>query len=361
MTCQVRGAEPEPTITTELDVYSPIRGGGWRRRLWPLFGLALAAACSQGGPERRLLHVSFDSTSELFAQLNPVFLEQWQVYSGQRWQMDQSHGGSARQAQAVLEGLDADVVSLALAYDVDQLADPGGLLSVDWQQDLPEHSCPFFSTIVFVVRKGNPWRIRDWNDLLQPGLKLVMPNPRSSGGARWAYLAAWATARRRGGGETEARRFLKALLAHAQSLAPSARAAASDFVQRGRGDVLLAWENEAQLILERLGPEGFEIITPPISILAEPAVAVVAANVRRHGAVQIARAYLHYLYQPQAQAQIAQFHFRPRDHAAFALGNFSKLQLLDIRQEFGGWRQAQRRHFADGAEFDQIFEEVFRP
>jgi sulfate transport system substrate-binding protein len=270
----------------------------------------------------------------------------------------QSHGGSGKQARAVIDGLDADVVTLALAYDIDAISEKSHLLPADWQKKLPDNSTPYTSTIVFLVRKGNPKHIRDWSDLVRPGISVVTPNPKTSGGARWNYLAAWGWALRQpGGNEATAKAFVKDLYSHVPVLDAGARGATTTFVQRGVGDVLLAWESEAFLAKKELGPDKVDIVVPPVSILAEPPVAVVDKIAARKGNAAVARAYLEFLYTPEAQEIIAKDYYRPRDQKIaqeYAI-NFPKLTLFTVDEVFGGWQKAQATHFADGGVFDQIY------
>jgi sulfate transport system substrate-binding protein len=304
-----------------------------------------------------LLNVSYDPTRELYRDVDAAFLAQWNAsHPGDKVSIRMSHGGSGKQARSVVDGLPADVVTLALAYDIDALADRG-LLAKDWQKRLPDHSTPYTSTIVFLVRKGNPKGIRDWGDLVRPGVQVITPNPKTSGGARWNFLAAWGYARKLPGGtDDSAKTFVKTLFQHVPVLDTGARGATNTFVQRGVGDVLLAWENEAFLAQKELGRGAFEIVVPSISILAEPPVAVVDRNVQKHGTEALAEAYLQFLYTPAAQEIIARNFYRPRLASVEARygHQFPKLKLFTIDDTFGGWRAAQERFFADGGVFDQI-------
>jgi sulfate transport system substrate-binding protein len=304
-----------------------------------------------------LLNVSYDPTRELYRDVDAAFLAQWNAsHPGDKVSIRMSHGGSGKQARSVVDGLPADVVTLALAYDIDALADRG-LLAKDWQKRLPDHSTPYTSTIVFLVRKGNPKGIRDWGDLVRPGVQVITPNPKTSGGARWNFLAAWGYARKLPGGtDDSAKTFVKTLFQHVPVLDTGARGATNTFVQRGVGDVLLAWENEAFLAQKELGRGAFEIVVPSISILAEPPVAVVDRNVQKHGTKALAEAYLQFLYTPAAQEIIARNFYRPRLASVEARygHQFPKLKLFTIDDTFGGWRAAQERFFADGGVFDQI-------
>ena len=303
-----------------------------------------------------LLNVSYDPTRELYVDFNAAFARYWKAKTGQRVRIDQSHGGSGTQARAVIDGLAADVVTLALAADIDAIARQGQLLPLNWQSLLPDNSSPYTSTIVFLVRKGNPKGIHDWGDLVEPGVAVITPNPKTSGGARWNYLAAWAWALRQpGGNETTAREFVRRLYKNVPVLDTGARGSTTTFVQRGLGDVLIAWENEALLALRQLGNDQFEIVVPSVSILAEPPVAVVDKVALRHGTRTIAMAYLEYLYSKEGQEIIARHYYRPRDPeiAAQYAARFPKLELATIA-DFGGWDNAQRVHFRDGGVFDQI-------
>jgi sulfate transport system substrate-binding protein len=303
-----------------------------------------------------LLNVSYDPTRELYKDYNAVFAQYWKKQTQQDITVKQSHGGSGKQARAVLDGLDADVVTLALAYDIDVLQDKG-LIAHNWQLRLPNNASPYTSTIVFLVRKGNPKKIKDWNDLVRPGVEVITPNPKTGGGARWNYLAAWAYALKQpGGSHAKAKEFVKQLYAHVKVLDPAARAATTTFTERGIGDVLITWENEAFLAVKELGPDQYDIVTPSLSILTEPPVAVVDKNVDKKGTRALATAYLKYLYSPEAQRIIAKHYYRPRDAqvAAQYAGQFTKLKLVTIDEVFGGWKKAQAEHFADGGVFDQI-------
>jgi len=311
-----------------------------------------------GGAPRRvtLRNVSYDPTRELYAQYNAAFARDWKARTGQEVRIEQSHGGSGTQARSVIEGNAADVVTLALAADIDAIAEQGKLLPLNWQSLLPDNSSPYTSTIVFLVRKGNPKGIRDWGDLVRPGIAVITPNPKTSGGARWNYLAAWAWARaQKGGSDASAREFLRALYHNVPVLDAGARGATTTFVHNGLGDVLLAWENEALLALRQLGSGSFELVVPSVSILAEPPVAVVEDVALRHGTREVARAYLSYLYGKEGQDIIARHDYRPRDPevAARYAQRFPTLKLATIA-DFGGWHEAQRVHFADGGVFDQI-------
>ena len=306
-----------------------------------------------------LLNVSYDPTREFYQEVDRAFIQHWQSESGQTIKINQSHGGSGAQARAVIEGLEADVVTLALAYDIDQIAQHGHLLPSDWQARLPFGSTPYTSTIVFLVRAGNPKNIHDWDDLIKPGIQVITPNPKTSGGARWNYLAAWGFALKQSGGdEDKARAFVTALYRNVPVLDSGARGATTTFAQRGLGDVLIAWENEAYLSIAELGAGKVEVVEPSISILAEPPVAVIDQNVDRHGTRKIAEAYLQFLYSPEGQALAAKNFYRPRvvdgiDSAALA--RFPEVEMFTIDDVFGGWSKAQATHFADGGMFDQIY------
>lgn len=329
-----------------------------------VFALAAVAVAGFAGPlaaqpaQVTLLNVSYDPTRELYQAINKAFAAQWQTKSGQAVTIRQSHGGSGKQARTVIDGLDADVVTLALAYDIDEIADKGKLLPADWQKRLPHNSAPYTSTIVLLVRKGNPKKIRDWNDLVRPDVKVITPNPKTSGGARWNYLAAWGYALRQpAGNDAKARDFVAALYRNVPVLDTGARGSTTTFTERGIGDVLLAWENEALLAIKELGPDRFEIVAPSVSILAEPPVALVDRNVDRKGTRAAAQAYLDYLYTPAAQEIIAQNYYRPIDKAAATkyASQFPALKLFTIDEVFGGWARAQKTHFGDGGVFDQIY------
>lgn len=303
-----------------------------------------------------LLNVSYDPTRELYAEYNKVFASHYKKETGKTVSIDQSHGGSGKQARSVIDGLPADVVTLALAYDIDAVADKG-LVDPKWESAFPNNSSPYTSTIVFLVRKGNPKGIKDWNDLIKPGVQVITPNPKTSGGARWNYLAAWAYAKDKlKKDDSGVRDFIKALFKNVPVLDTGARGSTTTFVQRGIGDVLLAWENEAYLALKEFGPEKFEIVTPSFSILAEPPVAVVTKNASKKGTFEVAREYLKYLYSDEAQEIIAHNFYRPSSAAIAAKysDKFPKLDLVTIK-DFGGWREAQKTHFNDGGIFDQIY------
>src|SRR5450432_382021 len=320
--------------------------------------LVLSIAVSAAAKEVKLLNVSYDPTRELYAEYNTAFAKYWKAKSGDDVVVSQSHGGSGKQAQAVVNGLEADVVTLALAYDVDAVAQVK-LTSPDWQKRLPNNSTPYTSTIVFLVRKGNPKGIKDWDDVVKKGVTVVVANPKTSGGARWAYLAAYAYALETyGHDDAKAKDFITKLYKNVPVLDSGARGSTVTFAQREIGDVLLAWENEAHLALKEFGADKFEIVTPSLSILAEPPVAVVDKNARRHGTTEVAKAYLDYLYSDEGQEIAAKNFYRPRNEAVATkyAADFTQLKLVTVDQEFGGWTKAQQTHFADGGVFDQIFQ-----
>ena len=305
-----------------------------------------------------LLNVSYDPTRELYADFNKAFAAQWKAKTGDVVTVRQSHGGSGKQARSVIDGLEADVVTLALAYDIDEIAERGKLLNVDWQQRLKHNSSPYTSTVAFLVRKGNPKGIKDWGDLIKPGVAVITPNPKTSGGARWNYLGAYGWALRQpGGDDAKAKDFVARLYANVPVLDSGARGSTVTFAERGVGDVLLAWENEAHLSLKEFGADKFDVVYPPSSILAEPPVAVVDKVVDKRGTRAVAQAYLEYLYTPEGQEIAARHYYRPIDDkvAAKYTQVFPKLQLFTIDQVFGGWTKAQKTHFADGGVFDQIY------
>jgi sulfate/thiosulfate-binding protein len=326
-----------------------------------LAGLVVAFSIqsrAQGG-EVSLLNVSYDPTRELYQDFNQAFAKYWKAKTGQTVTIEQSHGGSSKQARAVIDGLQADIVTLALAYDIDAISQNAGLLPADWQKRLPQNSTPYTSTIVFLVRKGNPKHIKDWDDLVKPGISVITPNPKTSGGARWNYLAAWAYALKQpGGNEQKAQDFVKRLYKNVPVLDSGARGSTTTFVQREIGDVLIAWENEAFLSIKELGPEKVEIVVPSQSILAEPPVSIVDKVVDKKGTRAAAQAYLEYLYTPEGQEIAAKNYYRPRlDSVAqkYAV-TFPKIKLVTIDEVFGGWQKAQKTHFADGGVFDQIYQ-----
>lgn len=324
-----------------------------------LFALALMPPALSGAEKTvTLLNVSYDPTRELYQAFNASFAEYWKAKTGQIVTVQQSHGGSGKQARAVIDGLQADVVTLALGYDVDALYEKGKLIPKDWQKRLPHNSSPYTSTIVFLVRKGNPKGVKDWDDLVKPGISVVTPNPKTSGGARWNYLAAWAYAKGKfNGDEAKIRPFITALFKNVPVLDTGARGATTTFAERGIGDVLIAWENEAFLSIKEFGADKFEIVVPSISILAEPPVTWVDRVVKKHGTEEIAKAYLEYLYTPAGQEIAAKNFYRPRlaEVAQKYKGKFADVKLVTIDGEFGGWSKAQPTHFGDGGVFDQVF------
>ena len=320
---------------------------------------SIAFASAAQAADVKLLNVSYDPTRELYVNINKAFVADWKKKTGQTIDISQSHGGSGKQARAVIDGLDADVVTLALAADIDAIAKNAKLLPADWQKRLPQNSTPYTSTIVFLVRKGNPWKIKDWGDLVKPGIQVITPNPKTSGGARWAYLGAWVWALHRPGGNAEkAKAFVANLYKHVPVLDSGARGSTTTFAQRGLGDVLLSWENEAHLSLAEFGADKFDIVYPPSSILAEPPVALVDKNVDKHGTRNVAEAYLKFLYTKEAQEIEAKNFYRPRDLAVLAKyqKQFPPIALTTIDGDFGGWTKAQATHFADGGIFDQIYQ-----
>jgi sulfate/thiosulfate transport system substrate-binding protein len=327
------------------------------------FGLMLAGILGVGihsasAATFRLLNVSYDPTREFYQEYNAAFARYWKEKTGDVVIIQQSHGGAGRQARAVIDGLQADVVTLALAHDIDMIAQVAKSIPADWQQKLPHNSAPYTSTIVLLVRKGNPKNIRDWDDLVRPGIEVITPNPKTSGGARWNYLAAWAYAlRQHDQDEDKARAFVTQLYRNAPVLDTGARGAATTFVQRGIGDVLIAWENEAFLAIQEFGTDKFEVVIPSLSILAEPPVTVVERNVQRKKTETVARAYLEYLYSDIGQDLAGKHFYRPRSEAALAnyRDRFAAIEMVTIDEAFGGWREAQRIHFAEGGIFDQIF------
>ena len=319
--------------------------------------LALSVSAGYVHAQTHLLNVSYDPTREFYEEYNRLFAQHWKATTGQDVVINQSHGGSGKQARAVIDGLEADVVTLALAYDIDAIAQ-SGLLDKDWQSKLPDNSTPYTSTIVFLVRKGNPQHIHDWDDLIRPGIKVITPNPKTSGGARWNYLAAWGYAlHKSNNNEQGARDYMKKLFANVPVLDSGARGSTTTFVQRGVGDVLIAWENEALLALKEFGSDKFEIVVPSETILAEPPVAVVDEVARKHGTEKVARAYLEYLYSPEAQDLAARYFFRPRlkSVADKYASVFPKLNTFTVLEGCGGWQKAQAKHFSDGGTFDQIY------
>jgi sulfate/thiosulfate-binding protein len=309
------------------------------------------------GKEIKLLNVSYDPTRELYQDINAAFSKQWKDKAGDTVTIQQSHGGSGKQARSVIDGLEADVVTLALAYDIDAISEKGKLIDKDWQKRLPNNSTPYTSTIVFLVRKGNPKGIKDWDDLVKPGVAVVTPNPKTSGGARWNYLAAWGYAlKKNNNDEAKAKEFVIKLFRNVPILDTGARGATTTFVQRGIGDVLIAWENEALLSLKESGPDKFELVAPSISILAEPPVTWVDKVVKRHGTEEVTKAYLNFLYSPEGQEIAAKNFYRPRSEAVAQkyADKFPKLTLFTIDEVFGGWQKAQKTHFDSEGIFDQI-------
>jgi sulfate transport system substrate-binding protein len=330
-----------------------------------VFRFVVLALCAMGllanaSAQQRvtLMNVSYDPTRELYQDYNAAFARYWKAKTGQDVVVKQSHGGSGKQARAVIDGLPADVVTLALAYDIDAISQNGGLIAKNWQSRLPNNSAPFTSTIVFLVRKGNPKHIKDWNDLVRPGLSVVTPNPKTSGGARWNYLAAWGYAlRQNSNNQGKARQFVAQLYKNVPVLDSGARGATTTFVQRGIGDVLIAWENEAYLAVKELGKDKFEIVSPSYSILTEPTVSVVDKVANKRGTATVAKAYLEYLYSDEGQEIGARHYYRPRSKtvAARHSAEFPKMTLFTVNDVFGNWQNAQSTHFADGGTFDQIY------
>ncbi len=330
-------------------------------RRWLIQAISATALASSLGPalaqgKVELLNVSYDPTRELYVEFNAAFAKYWKAKAGQDVAIKQSHGGSGKQARGIIDGLDADVATLALAGDTDALHSNGKLIPQDWQKRLPHNSSPYSSTIILVVREGNPKGIKDWDDLARPGIKVITPNPKTSGGARWNYLAAWEFAKRKYGGEAQARDFVKKLYENVPVLDTGARGSSITFAQRNQGDVFISWENEAYLLEKEFGAK-FDVVYPSISILAEPAVTVVDKNVDRKGTRKVAEAYLDYLYSDEGQEIAAKNFYRPispKVQAKYAK-QFPKLNLFTIDQAFGGWSKATQAHFADGASFDQIY------
>jgi sulfate transport system substrate-binding protein len=325
------------------------------RRLLAVFAASVLAGAAQAA-DVNLLNVSYDPTRELYAALNKAFAARYQAETGKTIEIKQSHGGSGKQARSVIDGLQADVVTLALAYDVDAIAQRG-LLAADWQRKLPNNAAPYTSTIVFLVRKGNPKGVRDWDDLAKPGIKVITPNPKTSGGARWNYLAAWGYALKKYGTEDKARDFVRDIFRNVPVLDTGARGSTVTFVERNIGDVLLAWENEAYLAIDEFGKDKFEIVAPSLSILAEPTVAIVDKVVDKKGTRAAAEAYFKFIYSPEGQEIAAQNHYRPRDPAIAGKhqADFAKVELFTIDDVFGGWQKAQAAHFDDAGVFDKIY------
>jgi sulfate/thiosulfate-binding protein len=317
------------------------------------------ARSSAAKPEVHLLNVSYDPTRELYLAVNKAFAAEWLKQTGQTVTIEQSHGGAGKQARAVIDGLPADVVTLALSYDIDQISELTGLFPKDWQQRLPNNSCPYTSTIVFLVRKGNPKGIKDWDDLVKDGIQVITPNPKTSGGARYNYLAAWGYALKKyGNDDSKAREFVAKLIKNVPVLDSGARGSTTTFVQNGIGDVLLAWENEAFLAIKELGPDKFEIVTPSISILAEPPVTVVDKNASSHEALELADAYLKFLYSPEGQKIVAKNFYRPSEPKyadSEDIKRLPQIKLFTVNEVFGSWAKAQATHFADGGTFDSIY------
>jgi len=330
-----------------------------KRLFWLMISAAaLLVVSAAQAAHVTLLNVSYDPTRELYKDVNAAFAKEWKAKTGDDVTINQSHGGSGAQSRAVIDGLDADVVTLALAYDIDAISEKGGLLPADWQKRLPENSTPYTSTIVFLVRKGNPWHVKNWQDLVRPGIQVIAPNPKTSGGARWAYLAAWAYAEKKPGGSADkAKAFVADLYHHVPVLDSGARGSTTTFVQRGIGDVLLDWENEAKLALKEQGGDNFQIVYPSNSILAEPPVALVDKNADRHGARKVAQAYLQFLYSKEGQEIVAKDFYRPRDPAVLAghAAEYPSMPLYKFADVFGSWQKVQATHFADGGVFDQIY------
>jgi sulfate/thiosulfate-binding protein len=331
------------------------------RRILSILAALLVAAnglVAQAAPKPvTLLNVSYDPTRELYEEFNAAFARYWKGKTGQTVTMRQSHGGSGGQSRAVANGLQADVVTLALAYDIDALV-PGKSVPANWQSRLPSHSAPYTSTIVFLVRRGNPKKIHDWNDLARPGVSVITPNPKTSGGARWNYLAAWGYAlKNNGGDQAKARDFVGRIYRNVPVLDSGARGSTTTFIERGIGDVLIAWENEALLALKQYGPSKYELVAPSVSILAEPPVTVVDRVVNKHGTKQVADAYLQYLYSDEGQTIAAKWFYRPRNAAIASryAAQFPKVSLFNLEDYFGDWKKAQATHFADGGVFDQIY------
>jgi sulfate transport system substrate-binding protein len=328
------------------------------KRFPTLLAVALTlAALTASAKDITLLNVSYDPTRELYQDFNKAFAAHWKAKTGDNVTVKQSHGGAARQARSVIDGLEADVVTLALAYDIDAISEKARLLPPDWQKRLPHNSSPYTSTIVLLVRKGNPKGIKDWDDLAKPGVSVITPNPKTSGGARWNYLAAWGYQLRKTGSEDKARDFVRAIFANVPVLDSGARGSTTTFVERGIGDVFISWENEAFLAQKELGPDKFEIIVPSVSILAEPPVTLVDKVADKRGTREVATAYLQYLYSPEGQDIAGQNYYRPIDPAAAAkyAKTFPKVNLFTIDAVFGGWAKAQKTHFDDGGSFDQIY------
>ncbi|HXZ87306.1 MAG TPA: sulfate ABC transporter substrate-binding protein [Candidatus Binataceae bacterium] len=330
----------------------------FNRKLIALAGLTVWLVTASARAAQTILNVSYDPTREFYQEFDAAFAKNWKAKNAQDVTINVSNGGSGKQARAVIDGLEADVVTLGIAYDIDAIHEKAGLLPANWQSRLPYDSSPYTSTIVFLVRKGNPKGIKDWPDVVKPGVSVIAPNPKTSGGARWAYLAAWGYALRApGGSEVKAKDFVTQLYKNVPVLDSGARGSTTTFVERGIGDVLLAWENEAYLAVNEFGKDKFEIVYPSVSILAEPPVALVDKIADRHGTRAVAQAYLEYLYSEEGQSIAAKHYFRPRlaSVAAKYESNFPKIKLFTIGEVFGGWEKAQKTHFADGGVFDQIY------
>ncbi len=327
------------------------------RRALLLLTTAMLAAAPSWAKDFALLNVSYDPTREFYVDFNKAFAAHYKAKTGDTVTVKQSHGGSGKQVRSVIDGLDADIVTLALAYDIDEIAERAKLLPADWQKRLKHNSSPYTSTIVFLVRKGNPKGVKDWDDLVKPGISVITPNPKTSGGARWNYLAAWGYALKKFGSEAKAQEFVGKILANVPVLDSGARGSTTTFVERGMGDVLLAWENEALLAMKELGPDKFDIVAPSLSILAEPPVAVVDKVVDKKGTRAVAQAYLEFLYSPQGQDIAGQNYYRPIDPAAAAkyAKQFPQVALFTIDEVFGGWSKAQKAHFGDGGTFDKVY------
>jgi sulfate/thiosulfate-binding protein len=344
--------------STEEGSYDSVRTSFQVKAMFkPFLVLALSLA-TVGAKDLTLLNVSYDPTRELYQDVNAAFAKEWKKKTGDAVTIQQSHGGSGKQARAVIDGLQADVVTLALAYDIDAIAEKAKLFPADWQKRLPNNSAPYTSTIIFLVRKGNPKAIKDWDDLVKPGVSVITPNPKTSGGARWNYLAAWGYAlRKNGNDEAKAREFIAKLFKNVPVLDSGARGATTTFVQRGIGDVLLAWENEAFLAAKEFGADKLEIVAPSVSILAEPPVTVVDKFAKKHGTEVVAKAYLDFLYTKEGQDIAGRNFYRPRSErvAAKYANVFAKVELFTIDEVFGGWQKAQKTHFNDGGVFDQIY------
>jgi len=324
-----------------------------------VLGMTLVLVAMGAFAQVRLLNVSYDPTRELYQDVNKVFLEQWKNKTGQQVEVRQSHGGSGKQARTVLDGLEADVVTLALAYDIDMLSEKGKLLPADWQSRLPQNSCPYTSTIVFLVRKGNPKNIKDWNDLVREGVAVITPNPKTSGGARWNYMAAWGYAlRQNNNDEAKAKEFITKLFQNVPVLDTGARGSTTTFAERGIGDVLISWENEALLAVNTLGVGQFEIVLPSVSILAEPPVAVVDTYANKHKSAETAKAYLEFLYTEEGQDICAKHYYRPRSEQVLKkyAAQFPAMPMFTIAELSGTWKQAQDIHFSDGGVFDSVFQ-----